>query len=279
MFQYAIGRALAERLKTDVYFDLSAFDRYKLHHYGLDGFRGDVAAAPWHMTTGCRFWSVARRLHFSPALYFKLRGIRWVQEEGDLSHRPKRLNFEGSAYLDGYWQSSRYFKDFELRIREDFQLVEPLNQVLRRRREALGIGASITVSVHVRRGDYVTDRAANATHGTLGPDYYDRAVEHIAARLQNSFRLIIFSDDIAWAQKNLHLPASTIYVDADEHHPQVDMHLMASCNHHITANSSFSWWGAWLNASRSKTVIAPSQWFRSRDLRSDDICPEDWVRL
>ncbi len=279
MFQFACGRALAARMHTPVCFDLSAFDSYQPHRYGLDGFRGEIVKAPWHMTTGSRFCAVARRLHFSSALYFKLRGIYWVHENGDLRYQPERLIFEGPAYLDGYWQCSRYFDDFEQCLREDFRLTEPLAEVLQNRREVLGCGVGATVSVHVRRGDYVTNPAAHATHGTLGEDYYRRAVERMAARLGRDFRLLVFSDDIAWAREHLRLPGESVHVQANERFPQVDMHLMASCDHHIIANSSFSWWGAWLNPCESKTVIAPASWFRSAALRDNDICPPDWVRL
>ena len=279
MFQYACGRALAQRMGAYVYFDLSAFKNYRVHNYGLSGFRAAVAKAPWHLTTGYRLWAVARRLHFSPALYFALRGIRWVDEGDDLSYRPQLLALEGSAYLSGYWQCARYFDDCETRIREDFRLTSSLDEMLQERRQRLGIGQGVTVSVHVRRGDYVTDTAANAAHGTLGQDYYQRSVGRLAAELGGGFRLLVFSDDTAWARENLCLPAPTVHVDANERYPQIDMHLMASCNHHIIANSSFSWWGAWLNPSHSKTVIAPARWFRSTAFKADDICPIDWVRL
>lgn len=279
MFQYACGRALAERMHTHVCFDLSAFNNYRVHTYGLSGFRGEVAKAPWHLTTGSRLWAVARRLHLSPVPYFTLLGVRWVDEGDDLSYRPQQLALQGSAYLSGYWQCARYFDDCEARIREDFCLIPALDEILQERRQRLRIGQGVTVSVHIRRGDYVTDTAANATHGTLDQDYYKRAVETLVAQLRGDFRLLVFSDDTVWARENLRLPANTVHVDADDRFPQIDMHMMASCDHHIIANSSFSWWGAWLNPSHSKTVIAPARWFKSTALKANDICPTDWVRL
>jgi hypothetical protein len=279
MFQYACGRALAQRMRTHVYFDLSAFNNYRVHNYGLHGFRGEVAKAPWHLTTGSRLWAVARRLHLSPASYFALLGIRWVDEGDDLSYRPQQLALQSSAYLSGYWQCAHYFNDCESSIRENFRLIPALDEMLTERRQRLDIGQGVTVSVHVRRGDYVTDTAANATHGTIDQDYYRRSVENLAAMLESDFRLLVFSDDTVWARENIHLPAPTVHVVADDHFPQIDMHLMASCDHHIIANSSFSWWGAWLNPSPSKTVVAPARWFKNTALKADDICPAEWVRI
>lgn len=279
MFQYACGRALAQRMRTRVCFDLSAFKNYRVHSYGLGGFRAEVAKAPWHLTTGSGLWVVARHLDLSPAPYFAFLGVRWVDEGENLSYRPQQLLLQGSAYLSGYWQCARYFEDCEERIREDFRLSPALDDIFQDRRQRLGIGQGVTVSVHIRRGDYVTDTAANAVHGTLDLAYYWRSVESLADQLGGDFRLLVFSDDTAWARENLRLPAPTVHVDADNRFPQIDMHMMASCDHHIIANSSFSWWGAWLNPSHSKIVIAPARWFKSTALNANDICPNEWVRL
>lgn len=279
MFQYACGRALAERNHDRLYFDLSAFRTYRLHGYGLDGFSGEVVTAPWYLTTGGRVWSVARRFGFSKARYFRLLGIRWVGECGDLRYRPQLLQFSGSAYLDGYWQSASYFEGCEELIRKDFSLSPSLDKRLQERRSSLGIGQGTTASLHVRRGDYATNPSSNAVHGTLGEEYYRNAVEHLIGKLGEEFRLVVFSDDIAWARENLRFPVATVHVEPEDDRPQVDMHLMASCDHHIIANSTFSWWGAWLNPSLTKTVVAPARWFRSADHCADDICPAAWVRI
>ncbi len=279
MFQYACGRALGERLGTNVVFDMSGFRAYRLHRYGLDGFIGDVVKAPWHLSACARVSTVASRLHVSPTHLFKLLGIQWIHENGDLRYQPEKLAFEGPAYLDGYWQCARYFEDFETRTREDFGLTPSLSHMLRENLQLHCVGQGVTASIHIRRGDYVSDPSANLTHGTLGEYYYRSAFAYLTTQIRGDFRLLVFSDDIAWAQKNIHFPVETAYVVANARHPQVDMHLMASCDHHIIANSSFSWWGAWLNSSLSKTVIAPARWFQSDALCGDDICLPEWVRI
>tara|TARA_B110001454_G_scaffold185324_1_gene181483 strand:+ start:207 stop:899 length:693 start_codon:yes stop_codon:yes gene_type:complete len=230
------------------------------------------------MTTGSRIWSIARRMQITPAHCFNLRGIHWIDEEDDLSYQPTKLLFDGSAYLNGYWQSQNYFADFESHIRKEFHLTEPLDRLYRQRITELNIHDSITVSLHVRRGDYATNPVANSVHGTLGPDYYKLALQKIEASLASSFTLLVFSDDIPWARANLDLPISTIYIEPNIIFPQIDMHLMASCNHHIIANSSYSWWGAWLNPNHDKLVIAPTRWF-AKSTNTGDLIPSKWVRL
>ncbi len=279
MFQYACGRALAEQKRTELLLDISAYRTHQLHNYGLDAFQSEKVQAPWYLTKGSHVWSALRRVRFRPEHYLRLLGIRWLGEGGDLRYRPQILDVQGSAYLDGYWQSEQYFNNCEEIIRNDFSLRPPLLEHLQVRRRGLGIGQRITVSMHLRRGDYVSNKLANATHGALGEDYYQRALKHMLDRLGGDLNLLVFSDDIEWARLNLHFPVSTTYVDANANFPQLDLYLMASCDHHIIANSSFSWWGAWLNRSREKKVVAPKQWFRSTSHCSDDICPSTWVLL
>lgn len=280
MFQYACGRALSIQKNDQLYFDLSGCHSYRVHSFGLSGFRGDIAEAPWHVRTGSRLWSALRRIGIFPSHYFRLRGMAWIAEGSDLRFKQERLDFHGSAYLDGYWQSAAYFSNCEKSIRNDFLLIPALGKRLEERRQECGLGLDIAVSLHVRRGDYVADKSANAIHGVLGSAYYKAAVAHIAAALPHEgFRLFVFSDDIVWARNNLKFPYETTYVEPDKLYPQVDMHLMASCDHHIIANSSFSWWGAWLNASPSKIVVAPIKWFNASQYYSGDICPPSWVRL
>ncbi len=279
MFQYACGRALAEKTGTELLLDLSAYRTYRLHNFGLDAFQCKIVQAPCWLNSDNRFWSALRCMRFRPESYLRLLGMRWLGEGGDLRYRPEILDGQGAAYLDGYWQSEKYFGDCEKIIRNEFSLRPPLLDQLHVRRRELGIGQRVTVSMHVRRGDYVSDKLANATHGALGEDYYLRGIKYMLDRLGADLELRVFSDDIEWARSNLHYPVATTYVVTSDGFPQLDLFLMASCDHHIIANSSFSWWGAWLIGHREKLVVAPRQWFRSASHCADDICPEAWVLL
>jgi hypothetical protein len=163
------------------------------------------------------------------------------------------------VYLDAYWQSERYFADIAGVVRREFAAKEPSD----RENEALAaaIDAVNSVSLHVRRGDYVDDPTTHRYHGICAPDYYQRAVDHISSRAGVS-HLFLFSDDQQWTRANLRFAFPTTFVGSNS--PDCgyrDTVLMARRRHHIIANSSFSWWGAWLNPSRDKIVVAPQQWF------------------
>lgn len=135
-----------------------------------------------------------------------------------------------------------------------------------------------SVSVHVRRGDYVTLASASAYHGLCTLDYYHRAIRHVAERVANP-TLFVFSDDPEWTKANLHSPFPTHYVD---HNPAgkafQDLRLMSLCRHHILANSSFSWWGAWLSRSNGGLVIAPERWY-AVNRPTPDLIPARWIRM
>ncbi|HET6995265.1 MAG TPA: alpha-1,2-fucosyltransferase, partial [Chitinophagaceae bacterium] len=133
------------------------------------------------------------------------------------------------------------------------------------------------VSIHVRRGDYVNDKETNAVHGVCSIDYYREAINRLSGEISEP-RFYIFSDDMDWARANLPIsPHLAVYVDNNQMASHEDLRLMSSCKHHIIANSSFSWWGAWLSDYAGKKVIAPRNWFRT--LENKDIIPNGWITL
>jgi hypothetical protein len=135
-----------------------------------------------------------------------------------------------------------------------------------------------SVSVHVRRGDYVSDPATNQSLGTCSAEYYRGAARLIASQV-SSPRFFVFSDEPDWARANLELEGPAVFVTHnDPERGYEDMRLMAFCRHHIVANSSFSWWGAWLSNSGG-IVVAPKRWFKANEWDARDLVPERWVRL
>jgi len=133
------------------------------------------------------------------------------------------------------------------------------------------------VSLHVRRGDYVLDKLTNTVHGVCDIDYYTEAIGRMTAAISDP-RFYIFSDDMEWAKTNLSINRFPVaYIDHNASADYEDIRLMYSCKHHIIANSSFSWWGAWLNNYGGKKVIAPKKWFRS--LTNDDLIPDGWLTI
>ena len=134
----------------------------------------------------------------------------------------------------------------------------------------------ISISLHIRRGDYVS----NIAHGTCDLSYYRKAVEYFINLYGKNLEIFAFSDDPSWVKNNLKLPVNINFIThnySDNNYE--DLRLMSCCNHNIIANSSFSWWGAWLNTNPNKIVIAPKLWYANQKIENRDITPKDWLRI
>jgi len=279
MFQYAAGRALALELGTPLRLDISGFARYTLHQgFELPRiFTCPILVAGEDDVRGILGWQYPPRLRriISRPVMAAFRRKNFIIESS-FRYCSGIKNVPDDSYLVGYWQSERYFADAVAQIREDFTFRIPLE--MQNANLARQIGQSNAVSLHVRRGDYAADPMTTATHGLCSLDYYRMAISHIAERVQQP-RFFVFSDDIAWTRNNLTIDFPHQYIDhnhgADSYN---DMHLMSLCRHHIIANSSFSWWGAWLNRGGDKIVVAPKRWFANKT-DTQDLIPKNWVRL
>lgn len=275
MFVYATGRSLAERHRTEFVLDASWMAPHKgggSVRYALGCF--DLAERV------CPVWEVARVPNPSRLVYAlqRLRPSRrrffHVISESRSTNAfvPGVLTAPDDTYLRGYWQFEEYFVEHEPLIRRVFRF-PPLS--VEGERIADVIRTSPAVSVHVRRGDYVGhDRLA-----FLDEAYYRRAVGTIADAI-GEVSLFVFSDDPEWCAKKLRLAYPTTIVQRSLPTGGVweDMQLMSLCQHHVIANSTYSWWGAWLNPSPSKLVVAPKHWVRS-EKRAGDPVPERWIRV
>jgi hypothetical protein len=193
------------------------------------------------------------------------------------------FDFDGSifsrenAYLNGYWQSEKFFKDIKSEIKRDFTFRNIDNKNKKMSKKILSTNS---ISLHIRRGDYENSASTKKLHGGICTlDYYNRAIKLMADRVNNP-TFFIFSDDLDWAKENLKLPSKAFFVGINRgKNSYKDMFLMSHCKHNILANSSFSWWGAWLNANPKKIVICPSRWYNNKRLDSKDIVPESWTRI
>lgn len=278
LFQYAAGLALAERLGVPLKLDLSEFDSYRLRRYELDKFNISAEIASAEETAGfiinpSRFQRFYSRLAISLSLRFNRIAFRQIRFEYDEAFGKIRY----PMYLNGYWQSEKYFKPVENKLRTELQLVDKLGG------ESQAIFEEIlecpAVSLHIRRGDYISNPSAALVHGVCSLEYYHSAVHHVAALVENP-QFFVFSDDPQWARANLKIGYRVKFVEANGPDRGVeDMWLMKSCNHHIIANSSFSWWGAWLNDSIDKIVIAPRIWFLDNNIGTRDLIPEKWHKI
>ncbi|EYS96939.1 alpha-1,2-fucosyltransferase [Cupriavidus sp. SK-4] len=275
MFQYAAGRALARRLGVPLKIDSSGFADYPLHNYGLHHFAlKAVQAGDREIPSGRaenRWAKALRRFGLGTEL-------RVFRERG-FAVDPEVMKLPDGTYLDGYWQSESYFAEMTQELRRDFQIATPPTSENAEWLARIG-GDEGAVSIHVRRGDYVTNASANAVHGTCSLDYYMRAARYVAENIGVKPTFYVFSDDPDWVAENLHLGHETRYVrHNDSARNYEDLRLMSACRHHIIANSTFSWWGAWLNASEKKVVIAPAQWFRDEKFDTRDLLPPTWTKL
>lgn len=180
------------------------------------------------------------------------------------------------VHLVGYWQSECYFEQIENSIRNVFAFDEKmLNEQTKNCLKELC--KNNAVSLHVRRGDYLLSYNAGTFCNISDTQYYSKAIELLLSKTVDP-AFYVFSDDIEWVINNLTLPENTIFVDWNKGKDSwQDMFLMSVCKHNIIANSSFSWWGAWLNKNKNKIVIAPMQWMRL--IPAPDLVPTTWIRI
>lgn len=198
-----------------------------------------------------------------------------VREHGHSVNR-NVLSAPPNSYLAGFWQSEIYFADIREQLLQEFTPIEPPGPEDAAIAELMQQGTSI--SVHVRRGDYVSLASASAYHGLCTLDYYRKAIAYTAKRVPSP-TLFVFSDDPDWTKANLKSPFPTHYVDHNRPEKAFqDLRLMSLCRHHILANSSFSWWGAWLSRSVDALVIAPERWY-AVDRPTPDLIPSRWIRM
>jgi hypothetical protein len=274
LFQYACARALALRHGVEVVLDTRELARGAAHAvYGLDRFaisarigaEGELPPARGQMIR----YALWRAGGMRP---------RFLRERG-LGVNPAVLEATDDSYLHGYFQSEGYFRDQEAVIRDDLRVLEAPEGENARWLERIAAEPR-AVSLHVRRGDYVGSAKGAAVHGTCDAAYYARAVAAIREKAGIEPLLFVFSDDPVWARANLKPGAEMVVLDHNTASAAVeDLRLMGVCRHHIIANSSFSWWGAWRNPSPEKVVVAPLRWFADPGLDNPDICPTDWIRL
>ena len=278
MFQYAAGRRLAIHNKTNLKLDMSWLKVAQQHEnvdfrqYALDAFMIKGSLANSIDLARIYMPPYTRKKH----LYRTLMGsIQPFYEPEDGSFQPGLLTAPKNSYLEGSWLNEKYFNDQATIIRNDFRFNKPLGHKANMLKTE--IYNSEAVSVHIRRGDYVTNKIAEQRLGILPLDYYKNAADFIEKKI-NKPAFFVFSDDIEWCKKHLNLGSPTFYSDHQNKNWE-DMWLMSLCKHNIIANSSFSWWGGWLNDSPDKIIVAPKKWFKEASIDSSGLLLDEWVKL
>ncbi|WP_290697518.1 alpha-1,2-fucosyltransferase [Amphritea sp.] len=275
LFQYAYALSLLEQ-GYDVKLDVSEFDTYTLHGgYSLQEYieRLELATVEEVVETS--------RVGLLSTLLRKLQGkkSKRVIKESNFSYDEKMLTPNDNHYLVGYFQSEQYFKNIRSKLLNNLSLEHKLSVYSESVGSAIS-SSSVSVSVHIRRGDYVSDKTASITHGVCTLDYYYAALKFVEDRYSEA-DFYVFSDDIQWVKENLRIKRAQYISSEEKRFAGEDIYLMSQCDHNIVANSSFSWWGAWLNDNERKVVIAPKQWYADSYMQelSKTLVPDSWIRL
>ncbi len=277
MFQYAAARALAARHKTDVKVDVSYLeedpgDKHIKRDFELHIFTTEIKMADKNELASFTRKSQNRIERILPKFLFEKNMPFHATEHGSL-YNEEFKKFPANTFLEGFWQSEKYIRGYEDLLRKEFTFKPAFTKIAEEWRKKIH---EYSISLHVRRGDYVNNPQTNTFHGVCSLDYYDRAVNYISKSSSRS-EVFIFSDDISWCKQNFKFEVPVHYVDLDN--APAELYLMSQCNHNFLANSSFSWWGAWLNNHKNKIVVAPDKWFQSADIKTDDIYCKGWVRM
>lgn len=272
MFQYAFYKAL-KNLYSDVKLDISAFDKYEMHN----GFElNNIFKIDRNYTTkkernilsyqgGGLSKKILKKI-------FKYKKTEFT--EPYLGYFDNMLHIQGDAYFIGYWQSYKYFSAIEDKIREQFifpQLITSKNLDI-----IAKIKNSNSISIHIRRGDYIN----NPLYSNICTlEYYNKAIAFFKQKVDNPV-FYIFSNDIKWCSENLLVKENSYFIDWNKGTDSFwDIYLMSLCKHNIIANSSFSWWGGWLNSNDNKIVVGPSKWLNDERININDILLPEWVSI
>lgn len=279
MFQYAAARSLSLRHGTELKLDLTflAGDQagntprtFELGHFNISA----ANASPQEIALLNGKESTARKTFLSR---FYPKGCRygWYREK-QFNVNPEFFLLPDNVHLEGYWQSERYFESMSETIRKDFTLkYSPAGLNLELAEEIRSVNS---VSMHVRRGDYVSDEKTRMMHDVCDLEYYCRAEEKITQSVDEP-QFYVFSDDPEWVAANLKLHHPARFVRHNQGMAHEDLRLMSLCRHHVIANSSFSWWGAWLAGQSDRLVIAPQRWFNDSSMQVCDLVPARWYKI
>lgn len=277
MFQFALGRRLSLERGVPLKLDLSWFLGNETRKFELGEYKiPEGLTLPDYLYKFPPF----SRNHIIDKAYYRLdnllpKDLRFVYFEAENGNfDPRVLQSKGSRYLQGYWHSEKYFETIKDRIREDFTLKQPLSMEDQKLAEEMS-GNPRSVSVHIRRGDYVSDYSVIRRLLICTPDYYKETMSLMKTRLGEGVVFYVFSDDPDWCRTGLDYPSDFKIVSNGQRSASHEMVMMSNCHNTIMTNSSFSWWGAWLKEDPEKIVIYPKKWFYNQS--TPDMPLSNWL--
>lgn len=282
LFQYAFAKSLALRLKEELFLDISSFSWDTLRNYSLNSFSVSLNIASdvniSYVKNSYPF--LLDRLYYrfirKKIPYFRTSSIQepsFLYDSNFHNYRAKNV------YLSGYWQSEKYFKNIRTTLLSELRLDESMLSVMYKEFRDLIQKSHNSISIHVRRGDYVSNKDTFAYHGTCELHYYQEAMQVIQQSLDTP-TYFVFSDDKDFV-RTLFSNENNVFFIENIPFDYEELILMSLCKHNIIANSSFSWWGAWLNQNETKKVIAPKRWFANTAMQNLtlDLVPTDWIKI
>lgn len=269
MFQYAFGRSLSLKRKEVLRLDTSFYKNikngdtpreFKLNNYNI---KADIIETENFGKFTKIFWKLVNGMGLA------------IYKDFHIRFHPYFLNTKLKNFI-GFFQSYKYFNAYEKEIKEDLTLKIALplkaTEILEQ------IKDNQSVSIHIRCGDYITNKDNLKNYGTCSLDYYQNAISKIKEKVDKPI-FYVFSDDINWAKSNLKIDENFVFVSDYKFDETIELELMSNCKNNIIANSSFSFWAAWLNKNPNKIVIAPKKWTNIVNFDTIDLIPENWIKI
>jgi len=274
LFQYALGRNISISRNINVAFDLSWFKERKDRTYKLKNFNVKENIISEKEAKKLRKYSKKLgKLSFFHNLFIADHS-KYIYEK-QFSFDPDILKVKDNVYLNGSWQSEKYFKDIKNILKKEIILSDNTSSEYQNIEKQMQNTNS--VSLHIRQGDYTSEKVQKVLK-LLSNSYYQDAIRKIKSLVQNP-TFFIFSDDVEWAKNNIKIDSPVVFVSDGSLEDYEELMLMSKCKHNIIANSTFSWWGAWLNNSINKKVMAPKKWFNNETKDTSDLIPDSWIRI
>lgn len=286
MYQYALAKKLSLlNNNAQIKLDISYFENYywpfelnKLNIHASIADKKDIFGFD-NGTLGVKLSRLIEKIPWIRVKDFIRKPFSKVYTEPKVSFCPEVLNIRKDVYLKGYWSSYKYFSDIRDVLLKEFEFKGTMNEDNKRIAEQI-ISSKTSVSLHVRRGDYIKlPNAKKLFRSPYEDGFYDRAISEIEKNIENP-EFFLFSDDLEWVKEHIKLNHKTTLVDINKGNNNYwDMKLMSLCKHNIIANSTFSWWAAYLNQNENKLIYAPKAWLNDSRYIMDDIIPPDFEMI
>lgn len=266
LFQYYTAYNLSKSKGYDLILDISDLEKDNLRKFELRNLDINlkIIKSKWERI----YFILLKSLLSLNSPYFH-------KEKEEFSYDKEIKEIKKSLILNGYYQNETYFTDISISIREDFKNNSKEIKDLDIFNE---IQKTLSVALHIRRGDYINSISTNNIHGACDIKYYHEAIKKFSHLNPVYF---VFSDDIEWCKRNLKIENRVYYVSENAYSDYIEFLLMQNCKHFIISNSTFSWWAAWLSSNDQKIIISPNNWFKNKKLNnlSKSLIPNNWIKI